>query len=154
MSKIGAFRSISSLVNKYDGDTLLNMFHQALNNQNKTGISGLEYNDIRIALLDYKVTIYRNENSQVNVVVNSSPKQRNGFLDNIKYGNDPKSHLNEKKYVIGYSNNQYWIRWQNGKDQSVLHYDRKTGEYGFIFFEEMLDYFMKFFTKKYSNLKK
>ena len=142
MSKIGVFRSISSLVNKYDGEAVLNMVHQALNNQNRTGISELEYDDIRIALLDYDVTIYRNSNFQVNVVVE---KTRN-YYDN--------PHLNEMKYVIGYSNNQYWIRWQNGKDQSVLHYDRKTGEYGFIFFEEMLDYFMKFFTKKYSNLKK
>ncbi len=154
MSKIGAFRSISSLVNKYDGETVLNMVHQALANKNKVGLSEYEYSKIIALLRDYDVKIYLNSNCQVNVVVNSSPKQHNGFLDNIKYGNDPKSHLNEKKYVIGYSNNQYWIRWQNGKDQSVLHYDRKTGEYGFIFFEEMLNYFMKFFTKKYSNLKK
>ncbi len=154
MSKIGAFRSISSLVNKYDDETILNMVHQALENKNKVGLDEHEYFAIIALLKDYNITIYRNSNFQVNVVVNSSPKQHNGFLDNIKYGNDPKSHLNEKKYVIGYSNNQYWIRWQNGKDQSVLHYDRKTGEYGFIFFEEMLNYFMKFFTKKYSNLKK
>lgn len=154
MSKIGVFRSISSLVNKYDGETILNLVHQAVANKNKVGLSEYEYLKIFAALRAYDVKIYLNSNSQANVVVNSSPKQHNGFLDNIKYGNDPKSCLNEKKYVIGYSNNQYWIRWQNGKDQSVLHYDRKIGEYGFIFFEEMLDYFMKFFTKKYSNLKK
>jgi hypothetical protein len=130
------------------------MVHQALANKNKIGLSEYEYSKIIALLRDYDVKIYLNSNCQANIVVNSSPKQHDGFLDNIKYGNDPKSHLNEKKYVIGYSNNQYWIRWQNGKDQSVLHYDRKTGEYGFIFFEEMMKYFMKFFTKKYSNLKK
>ena len=154
MSKIGAFRSISNLVNKYDGDTILNMVHQALANKNKVGLSEYEYSKIIAKLRDYNVKIYLNSNCQVNVVVNSSPKQYNDLWNNFKYGNDPKSHLNEIKYVIGYSNNQYWIRLQNGKDQSVLHYDRKTGEYGFIFFEEMLNYFMKFFTKKYSNLKK
>ena len=142
MSKIGAFRSISSLVNKYDGETVLNMVHQALENKNKVGLDEHEYFAIIALLKDYNITIYRNSNFQVNVVVE---KTRN-YYDNPR--------LNEKKYVIGYSNNQYWIRWQNVKDQSVLHYDRKTGEYGFIFFEEMLDYFTKFFTKKYSNLKK
>ena len=142
MSKIGTFRSISSLVNKYDGDTILNMVHQALANKNKIGLSEYEYSKIIALLKDYDVKIYLNSNCQVNVVVEKTPN----------YHDNP--HLNEKKYVIGYSNNQYWVRWQNVKDQSVLHYDRKTGEYGFIFFEEMLDYFTKFFIKKYSNLKK
>lgn len=57
-------------------------------------------------------------------------------------------------YQLGYNDDrdEYWIRRRNGGYISLMHHNRKTNEYGFKSFDEMLDYFLNFWHKKYGKV--
>lgn len=56
-------------------------------------------------------------------------------------------------YQIGYNEQrgEYWIRRQNGRYITPMHYNKQTGNYGFATFDEALEYLKRSFIRTGKN---
>lgn len=129
---------LSSLVNKYGIEEVLESAHTAGYYASEKGLKTWERARITDEFKKFGFVITKNSNNQIYIHI----PVFHDFRDMTSQG---------MKYILGFSNGQYWIRWQNGLSQSVLNYNRKTGEYGFVTFDDMFEYFRSFFYGKYKD---
>lgn len=107
-----------------------------------------------------------NEGKGGNLTQEELDKLKDIFGDKFVIGKRGSATLIEeedvRKYNFGRNEHGYWIRgtfnkekkaWfpTKGWQQYPLNYDRKTGEYEFKTFDQMLSYFLAFWTKKHSK---
>ena len=118
---------ISALIEKY-GVNKFNSVVENLTKHQKHGLSDNEFAEIEDILCKFGYQIKRNKNDQAYIII--TPKF---------------------KYIIGFSNNQYWIRYQTGPYQGIIHYNKMTHEYGFGTFSDALNYFITLFNKKFNS---
>ena len=91
------------------------------------------------------------------VVVALLPIKLNIIVGSIKIELEPSKRCKNGwvskpvEYTIGYGDGiGYWLRRQNRCGHTFpLHYNRKTGEYGFETFEDAANHLEKLFIKKY-----
>ena len=126
--------TLESLVLKYGKGNIENILKDINITTPRIGLLPSEFEKVRDLLLPMDAKIHMNSNGQA-VVYDTLPHEEYG----CKYRGTG--------WVLAYSNGQYWIRRFSEYHMHPMHYNRKTYEYGFKGFDEMLNYFVNFYKK-------
>lgn len=131
---------IADLMSEYSAEDLIDMIN-TIGNKMEVGFTKVEYNKIKKALADYGFEVEHSPRAkQIKIWTNDPTHGFYTWRDKEKKGT---------YYLLTHRPNGYSIRRVSGNNSSPLNY--KNGNYHFETFDEMYDYFMNFFTKKYKK---